>query len=279
MFPSRALAARVAIVALAAVVLALAPAVAAEAADEVTVGTDGVTWGSTLSGPLFGTIVGFVPEESRDATLWVKNSSPYNVAVRVTLDSATWTDQDYAAALSLGASAPGATGSTTIVASTAACRVLLSGVILSPGESIPVTMTLTLGSLTGRTGQDATVTMNLGVTVFDTAGSTAPSDCSTPTVIVPLTPRAPAVAPAAPVLPTAEPTEEPSPRPTPRPTETVENPLFVLAAMVGFSESPLLWLVAAALIGGAFFYVQEYRPWRRRLVADAAEDAAPLDER
>ena len=267
MLPRTALAARIAVITAAAIALALLPATAAEAADEVTVSTDGTTYGSGLSGPLFGTIIGLVPQESRSEVLWVQNSSPHDVILQITLDTTSWTDESLAAALSVGASAPGATGSTAVASSAGACRLLLSGASLDPGESIPVTITLALGSLTDQVGQYETVSINLGVTIVETSGSVQTGACTTPAgdpvVTIPLTPSTDAVA-----SDSESSDGEGVVRPTPRPTQPADSPIFVLASMIGFNDSPLLWALIAALAGGAIFYLIEYSPWRRRRMED-----------
>ena len=254
---------RVAALALASVGLALAPAIAAEAADEVSVSADGTTWSSTLSNPLFGSMTGLVPQGSRSATLWVRNSSPTDVDLRITLDSITWTDLDYAEALTAGATAVGATGSTLQVSTAESCRMLLTGLTLQPGESIPVTITLELGDLTGNTGQNATVAMSLGVVVYESGGLTSPGSCAAPSVIVPLTPPG-AGAPQPPIAPIEEP-GAPSPQPSdPQPSVTPVSPAFRLTSLVDFNNSFLLWAFIAALIGGALFYLRQLLPWWRR---------------
>jgi hypothetical protein len=268
------MAVRATVTALAAAALIAVPALPAVAADEVSLSSDGVNWGSTLSAPVFGTVATMVPGEIRTATMWVRNSSPLQVRLLLTLESATWTDSDYAAALSAGATAPAAVGSTLNVMSAGACRQLLTGATLDPGESIPVTMTIALGNLDGNVGQNSTVSMGLGVTIIEMVGSVATGECSTatpPSVIVPLTPAGVAAS-------TAAPEEAGDGEPTPSPSSTPLDPIpFILSnTAASFNEQPLLWAVLAAIIGGAAFYLFEFLPWRRRRHEDDDHIESPL---
>ena len=247
-----------------AVALALLPALPAAAADEVQLSTDGTSWASTLSAPLFDSADDMVPRESVSETLWVRNASTTEVALRLTLESGTWSDADYANALTVSATATGGTGSSVVASAPGSCRLLLTGVRLAPGASAPVTVTLALGDLTDRLGQDATASLTLGVTVVETSGTTPAADCTTPAVAVPLTPRAPRPAAAATPEPTATPT--PTPTATQAPSQPAEPPIlaFLSGALLGFDASALLWALIAALAGGALFYLAELLPWRRR---------------
>ena len=61
-----------AIVIVAAILLAAAPAIAA---DEVGLSSDGVSWGSALSEPLFDPAFRWVPGDRETASFWVRNES------------------------------------------------------------------------------------------------------------------------------------------------------------------------------------------------------------
>jgi hypothetical protein len=239
-----------------AAVLAVLPASGASAADEVVLSSDGVSWGPTMNGPLFGTVVGLVPEESRTATLWVRNSSQHEVVLRLTLDSTTWSDSDYAAAMTAGAAAPGAVGSTVSITTAGPCRLILTGATLDPGETLPVTMTIALGDLTGRSGQDATVAMALGVTVFETSAATSATDCAAPTLVVPLTPPLQGSAAVA--------AQQPDSRSDAISIPGLALPFLLANTIASFNESPLLWAFLAVILGGSLFYILEYLPFRRR---------------
>lgn len=171
-----------------AVVFALAPAAAASAAGEVQLSSNGVTYGTTLPAPVFDSASMLVPMQSISGDFWVRNASSVSAYLRLTLEDATWSSAEYGARLSLSADVPGHTGAPVNLATTAACNVILYGVLLAPGASVTVTATMAMGDADGTSSQSGWAAVSLGVTLIEAAGQSAASDCSVPTTPVVVVP-------------------------------------------------------------------------------------------
>lgn len=246
---ARTLAAKTTAAAILAVVLSLAAADPA-AADELELSPDGTGYAAALPAPLFDSLARLVPLDSRSATFWVRNASSVDSYLRISVSGSTWSDPAYAAALTLQGGVPSATGSPVSVSSTAACRVLLYGVRLDPGEEVEVTVALALGDLDGSTGQAADVGITLGVTLTEAPGG-ADNGCSGATPVPVVAPRGPAgAAPAA--TPTAQPTEQPTTPDDPPPFEPIAE---LLANTLGSFNSGLIGWAAGAVLAGALAYL------------------------
>jgi hypothetical protein len=182
MFPSAAARTNVvcATLVLSALLVAAFPALSARAdSNGLELSNDGVTFGPTLTAPLFASMPTLVPAESATASFVVRNSSPVAAYLSVVLGSRGWDSWDYASSLSLGASSPGGTPGTATVTSSDKCAVLLHGRLLQPGETAVVSTTITLGDLSGSSGQHATAWMQFTVKLTQSASTRTPRACST----------------------------------------------------------------------------------------------------
>lgn len=244
---------------------ALALPQSAWAAGELEVSDDGVTYGASLGGPLFASIPVLVPGQSASSVFYVRNASADPAYLRITLDSASASSGSLAAALKLAASVPGLTGSRIAIGSTSGCRVLLDGPLIQPGASVAVTIGVSLSDVGGTVAQNATATINLGVTLTQAVGQSR-SGCGTPNVVVPVVPGPPADA-------TAEPT--PSPSPTPAPVDEPDDPLESFPAFfntVASDGSLVLYSSLAVGVGAAAYF---FLPVIRRRRFDEVAEGDP----
>lgn len=168
-------------------------AVPANAApDIVQVSPDGVTYSANYSGSVFTTIAKMVPGESQNGSLYVRNASSTPGFLRIVLKDVTFSDQDFADALTMSATTPDQRGTDTPVTLAEPCWVLLDGAVVPGGASVRVNMVATIGQLDGLRGQGATASASLGVSLSDISpGSLSPTNCGAADLDVPLTPRPP----------------------------------------------------------------------------------------
>ncbi|MDP3208645.1 MAG: hypothetical protein Q8M65_05815, partial [Rhodoglobus sp.] len=163
--------------------LAIAQSASAAPGDVVEVSADGVTYGPTFPGSLFGAIR-LVPGSSDTTTLWVRNPTSATAYLRVVLTEVVADDQDYWGALSVRTTVLGQVASMPMP-SPSTCTVLATAVPMGAGQALPVIFALSLADLNGRQGQNGRADFAIGVTLSEVA---YPTDCSTPAVVVPATP-------------------------------------------------------------------------------------------
>ncbi len=261
--------------AIAAVVLAaglvLGSASAASAAGVVEVSTDGSTWSSSLSSPLFTTTPQLVPMTSQSATFWVRNSAADAAYLRLTVENLNWTGSHYASALSVAASVPGTAGTPLELASASGCAVLLDGILLGAGQAVKVTATLALGNLNGTMGQSGTAGMDIGV-LLEQATSAAPTAGCNPAVTPPTTVvvlPAPHTGTTAPVVPAVD---EPVVDVPVTPVVPGESIFTLLAnTLVRFDGSLVGWAAAGVPLGMGLFFIAGFARRKLRGVADEEE--------
>ena len=193
---------RIAVV-VAVIAMVVVPAASASAAGVVELSSDGSTWSSSLSSPLFAAPPALVPMQAQSATFWVRNTAADPAYLRLTVENLNWSGTHYAAALSMAASVPGTSGTPLTLGSSSGCLVLLDGILLAAGQAVKVTTTLALGDLTGTTGQTGTAAMDIAVgleqaVTTPTAGCNPAATPGTTIVVVPPTsPSTPSAAQAA----------------------------------------------------------------------------------
>lgn len=241
----------------------------ATAADELELSTDGVSYADTIATPLFSSADLLVPGDSRQSTFWVRNATSFQTYLRVAINGATYTDTDYAVALTLQGAVPGTTGTPISVASTSTCRVLIYGVSLAPAEEVEVTLTLQLGDLDGSEGQTADVGITVGVLLTEAVGE-ATDGCSGATTV--------------PVITRPTPGSGPGPAtPSPQPTSVVDGgdgdnpgedlpPFEALGELLantfaGFDSAFVGWAAAASLAGALAYIGTTILRARRELAA------------
>lgn len=248
------------------VVLAVAFADPAIAADELQVSPDGVVYADTLPSPLFDGLPVLVPNDSVASSFFVRNSGPTEAYLAVTIANPTWSDADLANAVTVGASAPGNAGRTAVLSSATACTVLLDGYALGAGQSVQVTLRVAIGDLSGTAGQNASAGMDAGLYLTETAGLPAGPACAIPPTTVVVVPRAPArpgagAAPATggdsdPVVVEEEPQEEPA--------SPIEELAIVLTNTLSSFDPVAVAFATAAVPAGAALFMIVGRVRRRR---------------
>ncbi|MBX3094474.1 MAG: hypothetical protein KF680_08065 [Cryobacterium sp.] len=167
--------------------LAVPGATPAFAAGEIAVSSDGTTWGSDLSAPLFDSVA-LVPRSSASAEFSVRNTGDEPGLLRIVLQDVTSTNPVFADALSIALAVDGVAGPAAAVSTATPCRVLFEGA-LGEGESVPVVTTLALADLSGTQAQGATAQFRLGIELSGTGlGQVPPTDCGSPDTMIELTP-------------------------------------------------------------------------------------------
>ena len=241
-----------------AVGLVLAPAAAASAAGVIELSDDGSAWSTSLGGPLFATAPQLVPMQSQSASFWVRNATPDDAYLRLTVDNLSWTGTHYAAALSLAASVPGAAGAPLALGTATGCLVLLEGVLLPAGQAVQVSATLALGNLDGTTGQMGTASMDIAVGLEQATSSAPAPGCApaaTPATTIVVVP--PSGVAAAPTGPQAVSTGGEA---------AIEVPVLPLVpgtailallpnTLVRFDSSVVGWATAGLPLGAALFFI------------------------
>jgi hypothetical protein len=239
--------------ALSAILVAGASSVAAVAdTNGLELSTDGVTFGPTLSAPLFDSMPPLVPTQTATASFVVRNGSAVPAYLSVVLGGRGWDSWDYASSLSVTAASPGSASGAATLTSNDNCAVLLHGHLLQPGETAVVATSITLGDLGGVSGQQASAWMVLTVKLTQSATSRSPRACSSGGSTVVVVPDA--NAPVATPEPSATPTTDPAPGVDP------------VTGLPAFSNTASGWdgrFVFAALLavplGAAFYFLASRR--------------------
>lgn len=157
------------------------------AAGEIEVSSDGVTWGSTLSAPLFANVA-LVPRSSASADFAVRNSGDEPGLLRIVLQDVTSTNASFAGALSIALTVDSVVAPAAAVSTATPCRVLFEGV-LGEGDSVPVGVTVALADLSGTQAQGATAQFRIGVELSDARlHALPPTDCGSPDTVIDITP-------------------------------------------------------------------------------------------
>ena len=236
------------------VVMVLGTAVPASAADVVQLSSDGSSWSTSLTSPLFATAPQLVPMQAASATFWVRNSAPDAAYLRLTVENLSWSGPTYAAALSVAASVPGTAGTPLALGSSSGCMVLLDGVLLAAGQAVKVTATLALGDLDGSAGQTGAAAMDIAVGLEQavSAPTAACNPAATPASTVTVVPPASSAGEVAAARPAAE------------YIDMMSLPAFVPGSaildllpntLVRFDGSILGWATAGVPLGAALFFL------------------------
>lgn len=249
------------------VILAIAAAEPAAAADELQVSSDGATYSDALSSPLFAGLPLLVPNDSEAASFFVRNTGPSPAYLAVTVANPAWTDDDLADALTLGASAPGNPGKTAVLSAATDCTVLLEGYPLEAGQAVKVTMTVAIGDLAGTAGQNAIASMDARLILTETGGLPAGPACATPpttVVVVPPTTRPGGVGVPALAKPTAAPEPAEPVEEEEEPASPIEALAIVLTNTLSSFDPVAVAFAAAAVPAGAALFMIVGRVRRRR---------------
>lgn len=250
-----------------------ASAASAAPADAASFSRDGVTYTAQPHGALFAGIGAIVPGQHETARLWVRNDGTSALVIRVNATDVNADDPDYAAALSLRATTTTQpSGARMTFATTESCFLLLGEQYLLPGETIPVTIRLAMGDVSGSLAQDATASATLAVGMRE-AGAPWVEDgeCDGDGAHLPVLGDPDPGTPTPTPTPTPAPTV-PAPDPTPQPSSPAapagaSGPTGALGGSLSSTGTDALtWLLAsvALITGGALAVLLPLRRRQRR---------------
>ncbi|KQO96668.1 hypothetical protein [Leifsonia sp. Leaf264] len=246
-------------------------AASAAPADAASFSRDGVTFTAQPHGALFAGIGAIVPGQRETARLWVRNDGTSALVIRVNATDVNVDDPDYAAALSLRATTTTQpSGARMSFATAESCFLLLGEQYLLPGETIPVTIRLAMGDVSGSLAQDATASATLAVGMRE-AGAPWVEDgeCDGDGAHLPVLgdpdPGTPEPTPTpAPTVPAPDPTPQPS---SPAVPAGASGPTGALGGSLSSTGTDALtWLLAsvALITGGALAVLLPLRRRQRR---------------
>ena len=250
------------------------------AAGAIELSDDGVSFGSAYPGTLLDSLGPMIPGDSGQETFFLRNTGDAPGFLRVTLRDVTFTDTDFAQALTITTSTVARAGDPVVLGSVNPCWVLVEGQKVGVGETVAVTTTLALGNLDGLAGQGATANAVLRVSLDDTSAGALPStDCGGAGTDIPVLPPAsrntpghgstivPTIPPAAPLASEQAPNEAGGDLPVLNlPGGIVIDP----NTWHLFEEFLVLVLFASAVLGAGWFMIVARRRRRR-------EDEAETD--
>lgn len=215
----------------------------ANAADQVLlVSADGTNFSSALPHPLFSQDLRLVPHDSLSKNLWVRNTGTQAGRLRVAMLDATSDNADLAAAFSVSIVESGGRGLSTpsTIADAQPCTVLLSDIIVQPGQTLKVVVRASVANLDGRKGANGRVSFSFRAALSDPAvpGPTPATTCTLGQgdfgAEIPGTDN-----------PTTKPTAAPTPAPSDEGGHLAQTGTLIVAQTLGIAS---LALVAGTLL-------------------------------
>lgn len=167
-----------------------APGSATAASGGILVSTDGVSW---QTGPVAGPLpaVGpLVPGGTGTWTVHVRNASPVSAAVQVALQIEA-ADSVLLDHLELAATAAGGAGE-AVTPGVGVCEALLDGPVLAPGETVVVTIAVSLDASTPNAVQGASARSRIFATLVEDADGARPAASCPREPPAPVPPQPPA---------------------------------------------------------------------------------------
>lgn len=155
---------------------AVAPAVAAPSAIEFS--RDGASWGSALSGSVFGDYR-LVPDDAVTRSFYVRNNAASAGYLRITMRDVTTDNLDFGGALSVRADLVGWPGEAIPVSSARPCARLSEGPVIASGGAARVDLTALLGDLDGQRGQNGSAGFQIVVSLSGQPQGLGASGCPT----------------------------------------------------------------------------------------------------
>jgi hypothetical protein len=178
-------------IALTAAALAIGPAVSAQAADAaasvpgtVEISTDGVHFGPAATAPLFASGPALVPGGTEGGTLYLRNGTPRDIVLTISVTDIAISDPLFAQALTLRATTP-ALGATPVVslAEAGRCPILVEREPLQAGQTVHAALVLAMADVSGTIAQHASANFNLRVSMRDASEPVPASGCGAGTPI------------------------------------------------------------------------------------------------
>ena len=143
---------------------------------DILVSLDGANWSTTLPFGLFSGVGTVVPGDSLSRTLWIENTSSSPALLRLSRVENAGTRSSLSRAISLTATARGASGP-RVPAANGSCAQLLPDALVDAGKSISIVVTLSIADLMADEAQGQSAVISL-LASMDTHGHTAASPCS-----------------------------------------------------------------------------------------------------
>ncbi len=163
-----------------------APALAAVPSG-IEVSDDGVTFTSAMSRNLFGSLARIVPGGTQTDFFYLRNAGTVSGILRIVLRDVVTTSPSYADALKITVRTTALPGTWGAVSKANPCWRMLEGEVLAPGDVVRVDAAVFLDNLNGQSGQGATATVGLALSLSDAAaGSTPDTSCGGPATILPV---------------------------------------------------------------------------------------------
>ncbi|MBH0053249.1 hypothetical protein I6E74_03585 [Salinibacterium sp. SWN139] len=262
----------IATAALLSLMLGATPASAATGVGVIELSDDGVSFARTYPGAIFDSIALLSPGDSQTETVYVRNTGTVAGYLRITMQDVSYSDTNYADALTVTTSTPNNAGSPQSISGASPCLVTNEGVTIAAGQTVPVTATLDLGDLTGSQGQGATASVSLRFTLSDTTPGTLPAtQCTNSGSTVPLVPAVPGTTTGTGTTATGAGNSSTLPVPTPSPSPAIADAGDDTASGLtptfpsGFTLDPNSWrlyqeylvliLFLAALVGAGISWI------------------------
>jgi hypothetical protein len=155
-----------------------APPAAAGAMDSnLQLSSDGVNYGRSLFGPVFGPITGYVPGSTSSADIWVRNNDNGSAFLSV---AALVLESDAAMATNLGLRIESSLGSAarTPLSGPGSCSDLAVGWAVAAGESVRLTLTLDLDANAPNATRRKNTELAFRFVLEDQDGSTRRGACA-----------------------------------------------------------------------------------------------------
>jgi len=181
------IAAAVALAALVAGGLAVAPALpAAAASDDVLVSADGQHWVPSLNDQLFAGFGALVPGDGQHADLWIKNNSSYTSTMRIGITELDIPSEIFARGVTLTTTGRASDlDQKWNVGDLDNCKVVIPTAQLKPGETVKMGLTFTMLDLDGLAAQGETAKVDFVVKMRDVRGGVYPTDPCDDKIIAP----------------------------------------------------------------------------------------------
>ncbi|PZU46563.1 MAG: hypothetical protein DI566_06915 [Microbacterium sp.] len=155
------------------------PEAALAADDHLQVSTDGVTFVSSHTLPLYPDTWRFVPGDSESRSVWVRNGGDAAGRLRIELLPSGATDLEFAKHVEVSATPAGDAAAEVTMSdalANGACTVLSGGRVLAPGEQLRIDVSARVApTLAGQQGVQQAVDFAVHATLFGVIGDAGPA--------------------------------------------------------------------------------------------------------
>ncbi|GAA1699720.1 hypothetical protein GCM10009808_16650 [Microbacterium sediminicola] len=152
-----------------------AMAVADEGSGNILLSNDGVSWGPSLTDPLFPSGTRIVPGDSLDADFWVKNNSDTNAWVSLRMNGLEVSFPQYA--LTMAVALDGATSGRAFIEG-GQCYTLVPARYMTPGQALHIDTSLSFDAINSSLSQNKTAQLVFTVQLTEAVVAVrTPADC------------------------------------------------------------------------------------------------------